>query len=444
MSSSNPPNLLVLHAHDLGRHLGCHGIDTVHTPHIDRLAGQGIRLDRHFCTSPGCSPSRAALWTGCYPHRTGVLGLTHSHFRWSMNADHPHLAAHLGKAGYETALAGLFHEDRTGDRLGYEQFLHLEGEPGAKYARDIADAAIQFISSRTGDNKQPFFLSIGLFEPHRPFDYGGVEPDRSKGCHLPPYIPQETEAQRAAAEEDFAGLQGAIRELDQQVGRILDQLDASGLADHTLVVFTSDHGIAMPRAKCSLYDPGIEIPLILRAPFAGLEGGKTWSGLSSNIDVVPTVLEILGIAPPDDIDGASLCGPILGNEGSPHEAIFAQKTFHKTYDPIRCIRTETHKLIINFEFNTAYDAPSDILASPIFNASAEKYCGSRPEIELYDLRNDPWEAHNLAEDNDQAALRDDLTRQLLEQMRLTGDPVLDGPVPSAYHVNLQQHLATLA
>ena len=337
------PNLLLIHSHDLGQHLSCYGATTVHTPHLDALAAGGALLENHFCTSPGCSPSRAALWTGRYPHRTGVHGLTHGNFMWDLNADERHLAAILADHGYETVLAGGYHEARRRpEELGYGRWLSDDGFLGFRPAREVADAAGGFLDGRgSAHGDTPFFLSVGLFEPHRVFDFGGVGPDREKGVAIPGWIPTDTEAKHAAAEAEFAALQGAIREMDRQVGRILARLQANGLAQNTVVVFTSDHGLAMPRAKCSLYDPGIEVPLILRDPREPAWHGIRRSGLCENTDVAPTLLDLLGLpGEPRMTDGRSL-RPLLDADGPFREHIFAEKTYHRDYDPIRCVRTAT-------------------------------------------------------------------------------------------------------
>ena len=429
------PNLLLIHSHDLGQHLGCYGAATVHTPHLDALAAGGALLENHFCTSPGCSPSRAALWTGRYPHRTGVHGLTHGNFMWDLNADERHLAAILADHGYETALAGGYHEARRRpEELGYGRWLSDDGFLGFRPAREVADAAGGFLDGRgSAHGDTPFFLSVGLFEPHRVFDFGGVGPDREKGVAIPGWIPTDTEAKHAAAEAEFAALQGAIREMDRQVGRILARLQANGLAQNTVVVFTSDHGLAMPRAKCSLYDPGIEVPLILRDPREPAWHGIRRSGLCENTDVAPTLLDLLGLpGEPRMTDGRSL-RPLLDADGPFREHIFAEKTYHRDYDPIRCVRTATHKLIVNFENNTAYDAPSDILRSPITWESMAQYLVQRDPVELYDLERDPLEQNNLADAPEAADTRQTLMETLTGKMRATEDPLREGPVPSRYN-----------
>ena len=437
-------NLLFIHSHDLGQHLGCYGVDTVQTPNLDRLAASGARFRKHFCASPGCSPSRAALWTGRHAHRTGVHGLTHGNFMWDLNSDEKHLAAILAGHGYATALAGGYHETRSRpDAIGYRRWLNDDDFLGFVPAREVADSATAYLAERKGA-EDPFFLSVGLFEPHRPFDYGGVAPDASQGIALPDWIPQDTEARKAAAEEEFAAIQGAVREMDAQVGRILDSLEQNGLADTTLVVFTSDHGLAVARAKCSLYDPGIEVPLLLRDPRQPEWRGLVREGLTSGVDVAPTLLDLLGLpAEPRMVDGHSL-RPLLEKEHAIRESIFAEKSYHRDYDPIRCARTQTHKLIVNFENNTAYDAPSDILPSPIMRESWSRFLKPRDPVELYDLRADPTEQNNLAADPEHADLREELQARLRQWMHDTEDPLLDGPIRSRYDPWIKEQIGLMA
>jgi len=114
--------------HDIGRNLGCYGVKTVSTPNLDRLAGEGIRFESLFCAAPTCSPSRAALFTGRWPHCTGLLGLTHGAFEWDMNEDQVHMARYLSEAGYATACVGVMHETHTHERWGYDHLDLFEGQ----------------------------------------------------------------------------------------------------------------------------------------------------------------------------------------------------------------------------------------------------------------------------------------------------------------------------
>ncbi|HET6319097.1 MAG TPA: sulfatase-like hydrolase/transferase, partial [Chloroflexota bacterium] len=263
---------------------------------MDHLAETGVRFERSFCTAPQCSPSRAALHTGRYPHATGVLGLAHAPFGWRLDPSERHIAHILADVGYATSLIGMQHlvERDAAHELGYQRVAPVS--PAYEEA-DVAVAQLRELSSQ----EAPFYLEVGFEEPHRPYDFGGARRDASRGVAIPPYLPNTAEAQ-----EDFAAFQGAIRQMDEAVGRILSALDELGIADTTLVVFATDHGAAMPRAKCTLYDPGIEVALLMRYPKAGLAGGRVVSELVSNVDITPTVLDALGLPLPASLHGQSL------------------------------------------------------------------------------------------------------------------------------------------
>jgi N-sulfoglucosamine sulfohydrolase len=277
---------------------------------------------------------------------------------------------------------------------------------------------------------------VNLEEPHRPFDQGGVAPDAARGVSVPPYLPDN-----APTREDLSGLQGAIRAADEAVGRILAALDGAGLADATLVTFTTDHGIAMPRAKCSLYEPGMRTSFLLHYPREGWRGGIRRKELISNIDLLPTVLDLAGIPVADNVHGRSLA-PLLENRSyTPRDRIFGELTYHDYYDPRRSIRTATHKLIVNFSSAPAFMDPSqswrprgDTVVPP------NHALAYHPPFELYDLAHDPWEQKDLAGDPSAAQVLQQLRSQLAEHLRATKDPILNGAVTSPLHQKSQAWL----
>ena len=353
------PNILLVHCHDLGRYLHCYGAGTVQTPNLDAFAARGVRFSHAFCTAPSCSPSRASMFTGRYPHSNGVLGLTHANFAWDLYPDELHLGQVLAEAGYATAAVGVIHETHSGpERCGYADY-----DP-ASYASAATDAAIARLQCFHREAARPFFLSVGFIEPHRlpnprpPHDATFTAPhiraDRTLGVEVPGYLRDTT-----GTRQDLAGLQGSVRHVDTQAGRLLSVLDDLGLAGNTLVIFTTDHGIAMPRAKCSLYDPGIGIALMLRLPArAGWHGGITHDAMISNVDYMPSILDLLGLPIPANVQGRSFVALLDGREASPRDEIFAEMTYHDYYDPRRCIRTRTHKLIVNFTTAPYFMDPS--------------------------------------------------------------------------------------
>ena len=243
--SKNSLNIVVIICHDLGQHLGCYGQPDVRSPNIDDFAASGIRFENSFCTAPQCSPSRAALWTGRYPHANGVVGLTHSGFANDLNVNEKHLAQILKDSGYDTHLFGTAHEARTPERCGHE---HIHGG-GSCVA--IATNFSEWICQRRCDSR-PLFAQVNFFEPHRAFPHDDVEALLPDGLAVPPYLPDIPEVR-----EDLADIEASIASADKAFGRIIEAIRPSEIADRTLILFTSDHGIAFPRAKMTLYDPGI-------------------------------------------------------------------------------------------------------------------------------------------------------------------------------------------
>ena len=445
-SPTRRPHVLLLHCHDLGRHLHALGARTVTTPHLDRLAADSVVLTDMFATAPQCSPSRSSLFTGRWPHSNGVLGLTHAEFGWDLHADEVHLAARLSAAGYRTELIGMHHESRVrpddliGRRLGFDR---VRTGGFADQVADRASAAIDEIAER-GIDAQPTYVQVGFIEPHRlpgradPAGVMGflgdhVSPDVERGVDVPRYLRDDEDARTEIGE-----LQGAIRHMDAAAGRVLAALDRSGLTEKTLVVFTTDHGLALPRAKCTLYDPGLEIACFLRWPERGWSGGRRVSDLLSNLDVVPTLIEAFDLAadvgPP--LHGVSFCGALDGQESTAARAeIFAELTHHDYYDPRRSIRTHDHQLIANFSSAPGFmDATQSWVRRTVPVAeAAHAHNGSHPPVELYDLRTDPLELHDLADDPELAVVRDRLLGQLYAWMRETDDPLLDGAVTPPLH-----------
>jgi len=434
MSQHHLPNILLITCHDLGRFLGCYGVATVRTPHLDRLAADGVRFTRAFCTAPQCSPSRASLYTGRYPHTNGVMGLTHDVFAWDLYPDETHLAHSLRSAGYATALVGILHEAQSAERCGFDEVVPPE------HGEQISTQALRLLK-RYADQQQPFYMQLGYHEPHRvprPSEehptYMGfvgdyIAPDDSLGITVPPYV-----ADTPQGRQELAELQGAINYMDTALGHVLEGVRTFGLDEQTLVIFTTDHGVALPRAKCTLYDPGLETALLMRFPRRGWTGGKTYTPLISNIDIVPTLFDLLSLPPSPRLQGQSVL-PLLEQAAFvPRACVFAEMTYHEYYDPQRCIRTERHKLIVNFSAAPAFMNPSQSWqprSRPV--TPAVPPVAYHPLIELYDLEHDPFEQHNLAESSMEQTVRADLLARLYDWMKTTDDPLLHGAVPSPTH-----------
>ncbi|SDK78459.1 sulfatase family protein [Natronorubrum texcoconense] len=435
------PNIVLVHCHDLGTYAGCYGA-AVDTPNIDALADDGVRFDRHFVTAPQCSPSRSSLMTGRHPHQNGMLGLAHGN--WELGPDERLLPELLAEAGYETHLFGLQHLTEYPDRLGYDRIhsdepLTADAPPSVHEtarARDVADDVAGMLEA--GDHDDPFFASVGFFELHRVEENGGFgfEGDRYETPDPDAVEPLEFLPDRPGIRSDIAEMQGMLGAIDDGVGRICEAVDEAGLTEDTLVVFTTEHGLAMPRAKGTCFDAGIEGALLMRQPGV-LESGRVVDDLVSNVDVFATLLEVAGASMPDPnrLAGRSFA-PLLRDGESAYESrdrLFAGMTWHDRYNPIRAIRTERWKYIRNFWHLPAVYMTTDIYASEAGREVQEEYYGEqRAYEELYDLEADPLEQENLADDepDDPAveAVRDRLRDELLDWMAETDDPLLEGPV----------------
>lgn len=350
-------NLVVITCHDLGRYLGCYGIDTVRTPHIDALAKQGVKFTQSFSAAPQCSPARAAMTTGRHPHCTGVLGLTHGRFAWDLSDDQLTLPQYLATQGYHTVLAGLQHEANRTARLGFDQ--RLASCPGHDFGgftcMDIAESVSTFIHDHDEADK-PFYMQVGFFEPHRDPSSASGFPE---GLHfdqqqvtVPNYLADTPEVCK-----ELEAFQACVQLADAAVGRMIKALEDAGLMRNTLVVFTSDHGMPFPRAKCTLFDPGLEVPLVMTGPMLASLPSDTYHGLTSMIDLYPTLCELLGLAIPSVVQGVSHVSA-MEQQTLGREELYAQLTYHDYYDPLRCVRTDRYKLIASFEATRAWMDPT--------------------------------------------------------------------------------------
>lgn len=414
-----PPNIVIVTTHDTGRFIGPYGVSTVRTPNLDRLATEGVRFNA-YTTAPQCSPSRASLTTGRYPHASGTLGLTHGHFAWDLNRHARALPVLLRPAGYRSGHFGVEHATRDGVRLGNDVFDPTR-DPDA-----ILRHAASFVDDR---DHAPFVLQIGFSQTHRvPGHHFGNQPFDQRGVTVPPYLVDGPDTRA-----DLADFQGCVNRTDELIGWVMDLVDDRGLADETLVIYLSDHGIAFPRAKCTLYDPGIEIALLARLPGSALWGGRSPSGMVTIMDVVPTILGLAGLDLPDDIHGRSLL-PVADGRALGWDPIFIEKTYHGYYDPMRGLRTSRWKYIRNFEAGPGVEIPGDIAGSGAYRDLAGKLEPSHHQpVELYDLQNDSNEFENLASKPEFAQVRRELDTTLHAWMRETGDPLLEGPIASPFY-----------
>jgi len=416
------PNILIILSDDHGiLDSGCYGNKICRTPNIDRLAFGGLRFTQAFTVTAMCAPSRSTLYTGLYPHRHGAHR-NHSRSRDNIKS----LPHYLKPLGYRIGLAGKTHiKPRNVYPFNYLDRENIE----------------EFIKQ---DRGKPFCLIYATHDPHTPFlkPQPGREHDHSK-IQLPPYL-ADLPSTRALMDWYYT----SVESLDTQVGEVMALLDKLKLRKSTLVIYTSDHGAGVPFSKWTLYDAGLKVPFIASWP------GKIKAGVAdamiSFVDMLPTCIELAGGEAPKTIDGKSFLGILEGVSHSHHDVIFGAHTtmgiIEGSHYPIRAVRTRNYKYIRNFnpqgtfenlitrgmkkdpDLPGEYKRPSALW--PYWVAAAKndpqiaqrvKLFRKRPAEELYDLRKDPYELNNLADDPAMKDVLHDLRTRLQKWMKQQGD-----------------------
>ena len=375
--------MLLVHWHDLGRYLGAYGHPDVSSPRLDQLAAEGILFTRAHATAPLCSPSRGSLFTGRYPQSNGLVGL--AHHGWEYRAGVRTLPHILSEAGWHTALFGMQHETSYPSKLGYDEF-----DVSNSYCEYVVEHATHWLSEPP---EPPFLLTAGFFETHRPYPRERYDPADAVDVVVPDYLPDTGDIR-----QDLAEFYGSISVADAAVGRLLDTLDETGLDESTWVVFMTDHGPALPRAKSTLYDAGTGIALIVRPP---RNTAHRAAGLRRTVQRCRSAAHPARTARPRHsrrhrrhVARATICAHASDIEPVRTE-VYTTKTYHDSFDPIRAIRTKEYSYIENYASRPLLDLPWDIAESAPGRIMEPLVHAPRPERELYDLVEDPTESHNL-------------------------------------------------
>ena len=425
MCAASQPNIIYIHSHDTGRYVQPYGYQ-VPTPNIQRLAEEGVLFRQAFCAAPTCSPSRAALLTGQSAHNSGMTGLVNR--GWGMTNYEEHMLHTLSEQGYRTVLAGLQHIARDSADIGFDEIV---APADSTYVDDVAPQAVAYIKEAPA---QPFFMDVGFFETHRKFPEMG--PHDNPNYVRPPDPVPDTPETRA----DMAEFCTMARKLDEGVGMVLDALEESGLAENTLVLYTTDHGVAFPGCKGTLTDHGMGVAFILRGPASLADGvfagGRVVDAMVSHIDFFPTVCEFIGAEPPAWLQGKSFLPVLRGEVDEINEEVFAEVSYHAAYEPKRAVRTKRYKYIRRYvEEQTGHATMvlancDDSLSKSVW---LEHGWADRPipSEQLYDLIFDPNEANNVAGDPAYADVLQEMRGRLQAWMERTDDPILqgDGIVP---------------
>lgn len=459
-------NIVVFITDDQSPTLGCYGDTAAKTPNIDSLAKDGVLFSHAFCTTASCSASRSVVLSGLHNHANGHYGHQHSYHKFSSYPWVKTLPVLLAKKGYRTARIGK-HHNAPEDVYFFETKL-----PGnSRSPVEMADNCAAFINA---DDTKPFFLYFATSDPHRGGGFADelpYKPDRfgnkpNRGAYpgideqfydleeviVPPFLP-DTPTTRA----ELAQYYQSCARIDQGLGRLVELLKKAGKYDDTLILYTSDHGMAFSGGKTTVYEGGLRVPFVVRNPYEERRG-HTNAAMISFVDITPTLLDFAGGLDRDSqstelfqrsvgrgrnarqvpyrFDGRSFL-PILGEpEPEGWDSIFASHTFHEIqmYYPMRVVRDRNYKLIWNIAHPLPYPFASDLWRAPSWQAQfrqglsapyGQKTVGEyiqRPEFEFFHIAEDPHESTNLADDPKYRDLLDQYKQKLKDYQESTKDP----------------------
>ena len=446
------PNILFILSDDHSYpFIHCYGREEMKTPNLDRFAAEGIMCRRMFTGAPQCVPSRATIMTGRSPVACRI-----TRFSSPLPRDEITFPEILKKdAGYFVGCCGrTYHLDGSGrSPEASEQVFEEHHLVTFKDRFDYVDATGQdnvpakmneFFDQRPKD--KPYFLWVGFSDPHHAWNSGKNPPDPAK-LKVPGFLPD-----LPGVRSDLSAYEGEIEHCDGDFQRVLDIVKERAGLENTLVIFMGDNGMAFPSGKGSLHDPGLNVPLLAWWPGVIKPGGDS-SALISGEDIAPTCLEAAGLPVPERISGVSFLPLLKGAkfekerqhifaERGPHgSATFNESTTASGVDYSRCVRTSHYKLIYNVTPNLRYtpvDSGNDPSWRDIVKAHEDKtlatefetlwFTSPRPVYELYDLKEDPGELHNLYGQKGLEAATQELKTALQKKMILDFDYL---PLPIA-------------
>ncbi|WKN44876.1 sulfatase family protein [Tunicatimonas pelagia] len=468
-TSTRLPDIVLIVADDMGQEIGCYGDTIARTPHLDQFAWDNLRFVNAYVTQASCSPSRSSILTGLYPHQNGQTGLSHRGI--SMDRAFPNVASYLKERGYRTGILGKLHvapqsafpfdykmggfdytssglsgygvSDREVEVLTTEQEVLEQRVTFSQRVDLMADSAAAFME-RSGD--QPFFLMANFLDPHTPWfnqvgEYPGEPFDTTEVQQLPYF---GTPVRKTS----LAGYYNGCARMDAGFDILIRQLKAAGRYDNTLIIFIGDHGAPLPRAKTTVYEAGLRIPMLIKYP--GQQHAQEDTHFVSTIDLLPTILQEVGIEIPSHLPGRPLQVLQADSTADWRTSIQGEFTQHVPTHlfPQRSITTEQYKLIIspfaplyralvprNFDDQRGY-IPGDDRGNA--QRRYRRYA-NQAEVELYFLPTDPHEFENLAEFPEYQTIRKELVEQLHQWQERTEDPLLSD---SAY-VAIQQEVEVL-
>ncbi len=428
------PNIIIYLSDDHGwEFLRCYGNPDIKTPHLDRIAEEGMRFSHAFTPTPTCAPSRSTLYTGLYPSQHGAMA-NHTACHSQLET----LPTVLKRLGYRVALAGKKHvkPDELFDFEYIDAFLPKSSEHERKYRREGLDTVPveQFLAKHKQEKPdQPLCLILGDSNPHVTWEPNKIyNPD---ALQLPPNIADTPITRRA-----LANYYQDITTMDARIGEVDRIMDAHGYGENTLFIYTTDHGSEFPHAKWTLYDTGIRLPFIARW-HGEIPAGTVSDAMISHVDFMPTLIDIAGGEQSADLDGSSFVSILNGQQTVFRDKIYGTHTRDRDMNvfPQRCVRNSQYKYILNLLpeniWTTHFTKVEGIREShaEVWNSWVEKakddaktaelvyMTQHHPVEELYDVIADPYELNNLAFLDTSRPILEKMRDDVQQWMQLQGD-----------------------
>ncbi|WP_189359164.1 sulfatase family protein [Algibacter mikhailovii] len=399
------PNIVFIIADDVSwNDIGAYGHPNIKTPNLNLLAREGMLFTEAYLTTSSCSPSRTSIISGLYPHNTDAEQLS-----WPLPENKRTFVQQLKDAGYWTGLAGKYH---MGDavRDDFDALLEMQWldapiglDRRLKGDGSGCDEWISLLKGRPKD--KPFFAWLASFDAHRPFydDNSCPKVHSLSDVTLPPYVPATK-----LVKKDYSLYYDEISRMDDYIGKVVNELEAQGVSDNTLILFVADNGRAFPRDKTTLYDGGIKTPWIVKWP-ARIKAGSVNNNLISSIDIAPTFMKVAGIEPLNEFEGFDFSEMLTNSSKEIRDQIYAEDHFHDYEDYTRAVRTKTFKYVRNFYADLPDTPSADVNRGRSWQSMLEEYkkgtlteaqlkCFKKPRDieELFDIKTDPFELNNLA------------------------------------------------
>jgi N-sulfoglucosamine sulfohydrolase len=408
VEAADRPNVIFFIADDVSwNDYGCYGNPAARTPHIDALAKNGIRFDQAYLTASSCSPSRSSIITGRYPHNNGKAAELHQPISWNI----PWFPELLRDAGYYTAISGKHHMTSTKGPKGETRPRPFDLVDGGRSKGNSGGHANWVKTTQERPKDKPFFFWFAAYDAHRGWDadkqwdadrYGPMH--KAEDVVVPPFLVDDQ-----ATREDLASYYNEVTRFDHYIGAVVAELKGQGELDNTLIFVLADNGRPFPRAKTRIHDSGMKTALVAHWPASIKNAGSASDSLVSVIDLAPTVLSAAGLKPTPTMQGVSMAPLFEDSSSAIRQFAFSEHNWHDYEAHGRGIRGNGFLFMKNSRPYLALQGPADSVRSPshvslqakrdakqLTAAQTDVFLAPRPAVELYDLKADPHQLHNLA------------------------------------------------